>query len=67
MVKRARAERADELVGKGLHRRVAHAGTAAEGAHVVSDRVQEVGLAEAGRGVEEEWVISLARELRDGQ
>ena len=34
---------------------------------VVADRVQQVGLAEAGRAVEEERVVGLAGQLGDGE
>ena len=44
---------------------VAHAQAAAVRADVVADRVQEVGLAEAGRAVEEERVVGLAGQLGD--
>ncbi len=66
-VDRAGAERGDEVVGERLGGRVADGGAAAEGEHVVADRVQEVGLAEPRRGVEEERVVGLARKLGDGE
>ena len=61
------AERADEVVGEGLGRRVADRGAAAEVQDVVADRVQQVRLAEPGRRVEEQRVVGLAGDLGDGQ
>ena len=42
-------------------------GAAAEGEHVIADRVQEMGLAQPRRRVQEQRVVGLARELGDGQ
>ena len=64
---RARAERGDEVIGEGLDGRVADGGAAAEREHVVADRMQQVGLAEPGRRVDEQRVVRLARELGDRQ
>ena len=64
-LQRARAERGDELVGERLDGRVADGRAVAERVHVVADRVQQVGLAEAGRRVQEQRVVGLARELGD--
>ncbi len=61
------AQRGDELAGEGLGGRVADAETGRVGGEVVGDRDQEVGLAEAGRAVEEERVVGLRRRLGDGQ
>ena len=63
----AGAKRGEELVGEGLDRRVADGEAGAVGADVVADRVQEMGLADAGRAVEEERVVGLPGQLGDGQ
>ncbi len=60
-------EGGDELVRERLDRRVADAQPVARGADVVADRVQEVGLADAGRAVDEQRVVGLAGELGDGE
>ena len=60
-------QRRDELVREALGGRAAHAQAAAVVADVVADRVQQVGLAEAGRPVEEERVVGLAGQLGDGE
>ena len=57
----------EELVGEGLDRRVADAEPAAVGEDVVADRVQQVGLADARRSVDEERVVGVAGELGHGQ
>ena len=64
-VERARRERADEVIGEGLDGRVADGRATAERMHVVADRVEEVGLTEAWRGVQEQGVVGLAGELGD--
>ena len=66
-VDRLGAQRADEVVGEGLGGGVADGGTTAVVQDVVADGMEEVGLAEAGRGVEEEGVVGLAGELGDGE
>ena len=63
-VERSRPERPDEVVGERLDGRVADDRAAAEREDVVADRVEEVGLAEARRGVQEQRVVGLAREAR---
>ena len=59
----AALERADEVVGERLDRRVAGGQAGAVLVHVVGDRVQEVGLAEPGRAADEERVVGQARHL----
>ena len=54
----------EELVGERLDRRVADAEAAAVGEDVVADRVQQVGLADAGRPVDEERVVGVRRGAR---
>src|SRR3954447_1018336 len=63
-VDRVAAERGDELVREGLDRRVADVQPGAARPDVVADRVQKVRLADAGRAVDEEWVVGLAGKLR---
>ena len=63
----ARLQRGDEVVREGLGGRAAHAQAAAVRGDVVADRVQEVGLAEAGRAVEKQRVVGLAGQLGDGE
>ena len=60
------ADRVDELVGELLAGDVAHLGAGVEAAHVVPDRVQQVGLAEPGVAVDQQRVVGLARRLGDG-
>ena len=64
---RAALERADELVGEGLGGRVEHGHPAAVVAHVVGDRVQQVGLAEPGRPADEQRVVGQPGHLGDGE
>ena len=60
------ADRVDELVGELLAGHVAHLGAGVEAADVVSDGVQQVGLAESGVAVDQQRVVGLARGLGDG-
>src|SRR5947209_18295335 len=55
------------MVREVLEGGVADGGTAPEREHVVSDRVQEMRLAKAGRCVQEQRVVGLAGVLRDRQ
>ena len=64
---RAALERADELVGEGLGGGVEDGEPAAVVAHVVGDRVQEVGLAEPGRAADEQRVVGEPGHLGDGE
>ena len=61
------AHRVDEAGGELLDRGVADAQPRAVALDVVADRVQQVGLAEPGRAVQEERVVRLGRQLGDGQ
>ena len=61
------AERVDEVVHEGLARHVADGELRGVLAHVLRDRLQEVGLAEAGAAVDEERVVRLRRRLGDGE
>ena len=63
----AALDRADEVIGEGLDRRVADGDPAAVLGDVVRDRMQQVGLAEAGRAADEERVVGQARHLGDGE
>ena len=63
----AAVEGAQEAVGERLGRRVADGESTAVRAHVVADRVQQVGLADTGRAVEEERVVGDGRLLGHGQ
>ncbi len=54
-----------ECVREALGRRGTHAQPAAVGAHVVADRVQQVGFPQARRAVEKERVVGLAGQLGD--
>ena len=58
-------ERADEVVGERLHRRVADGQPVAVGGDVVGDRVQQVRLAEPGRAADEQRVVGERRHLGD--
>src|SRR5215211_2622543 len=60
----ARAQRVDERARELVDCRVAHRQAPTEAAHVVPDRVQEVGLAETGWPVYEQRVVGLGGELR---
>ena len=53
---RPRSEGADEVVRERLGRGVANRGSAAEHVHIVADRMEEVGLAEPRRRVQEQRV-----------
>ena len=55
------------MVGERLDGRVADDGAVAERQHVVADRVEQVGLAEARRGVQEQRVVGLPGKLGDRQ
>ena len=57
----------DELVHERLGGDVAHPLVAEHGAHVVADRVEQVGLAEPGGPVDEQRVVGPARALGDRQ
>ena len=57
----------DELARELLDRRVAHAQPGSVAGDVVADRVQQVGLAEPRRTVQEERVVRLRRQLGDGE
>jgi hypothetical protein len=61
----ARTERPDEVVGERLDSCVTDLGGAAERGYVVADRVEEVGLSEPGRRVQEERVVGLPGEFGD--
>jgi len=60
------ADRVDEVVEEVLRGDVADPHLGVVRVDVVADGVQEVGLAEAGRPVDEERVVGLARGLRNG-
>ena len=64
---RAAVERADEVVGERLDRRVADGQPVAVVGDVVGDRVQQVRLAEPGRAADEERVVGEAGHLGDGE
>ena len=55
------AQGGDELVGEGLGGGVADDQAGGVGVQVVGDRRQQVGLAEPGWSVQEEWVVGLRR------
>ena len=59
------AQRVDEVVGELLGRHVPHVPRVAELRGVVTDRVQQVGLAEPGAAVDEQRVVRLRRRLGD--
>ncbi len=59
------AHRVDELVHHRLGRDVADPLAGEQLAHVVTDRVQQVGLAESGRAVDEQRVVGPSRALGD--
>ena len=59
------AERVDEVVHERLARDVAGGEVAGVLGHVGGDRLEEVGLAEAGAAVDEERVVGLRRRLGD--
>ena len=61
------ADRVDEFVHERLGGDVAHPLVPEHGADVVPDRVQEVGLAQPGRAVDEQRVVGPAGALGDGQ
>ena len=61
----AAVQRADEVVGERLDGRVAGGQAVAVLVDVVGDRVQQVGLAEAGRAADEERVVGQAGHLGD--
>ena len=63
----AALERADEVVGERLDGRVADGQPGAVLGDVVGDRVQQVGLAEAGRAADEERVVGQAGHLGHGE
>ena len=63
----AAADGLDELRRELLDGRVADAQAVAVALDVVADRVQQVRLAEPGRAVDEERVLGLGGQLRDGQ
>ena len=60
------ADRVDEVVGELLGAHVAHPGPGEQARAVVADRVQQVGLAQAGLAVDEQRVVRLGRRLGDG-
>jgi len=60
-------QRAYEVVGETLDRRVARGGSVTVRRDIVGDRVQEVGLAETGRAADEERVVCETRHLGDRQ
>src|SRR5205814_10488172 len=60
----AAVQRPDERVGEGFDGRVADGEAGAVAQDVVADRVEERGLADAGRPVDEEGVVRLAGRLR---
>ena len=62
--RRRRAAPPTNSLVKRLDGRVADGQAAAVGAHVVADRVQQVRLADAGRAVDEQRVVGLARAAR---
>ena len=61
------AERVDEVVHERLARHVARRRALRVLAHVLADRLQEMGLAEPGAAVDEERVVRLGRRLGDGE
>jgi hypothetical protein len=63
----ARLDRAHELGRELLDGRVTDGQAGAEAPDVVADGVQEVRLAEPGPAVDEERVVGLAGQLRDGE
>ena len=60
------ADAVDELVGELLRADVPDARALVEGAGVVADRVQQVGLAQSGAAVDEQRVVGAGRLLGDG-
>ena len=60
-------ERAEEVVRERLGGRVAHGRAAAVRGDVVGDRVEQVGLAEAGRPADVQRVVGEAGHLGDGE
>src|SRR4029450_11318393 len=61
------AEGVDEVVHEDLARHVARGQVAGVLADVARDRLKEMGLAEPGAPVDEEWVVGLGWRLRDRQ
>src|SRR5215211_4248108 len=61
------AQRGDELGGELLARRVPDRELGVVAVEVVRDRAEEVGLAQPRSTVEEQGVVGLARQLRDGE
>jgi hypothetical protein len=59
------ADRIDEVVGELLAAHVANAGATEQAAHVVTDRVEQVGLAQPGVAVDEQRVVGLAGRFGD--
>src|SRR5437588_9170300 len=66
MGQRTRAEGTYEVIGECLDGRVADVCPAERG-EVIADRVQQVGLAETGRGVQKQRVVGQPRELCDSE
>jgi hypothetical protein len=60
---RVRADRVDVLVHEGLGGDVPHHVVLVVVVHIVPDGVQQVGLAEARRAVDEQWVVRAGRSL----
>ena len=60
-------DRVDEVVRELFAGDVFHADARIQRLRVVSDAVQQVRLAEARFSVDEEWVVCLGRQLRDGE
>ena len=66
-LERLTVERRDEAVRERLDGRVADGRCGLEGRDVVRDRVQQVGLPESWRRVQEQRVVGLTGRLGDGQ
>ena len=66
-VRVAAVDGADEVIGERLRGGVADGRAGAVGRDVVRDRVQEVGLAQAGRAADEERVVGEPGHLGDGE
>ena len=64
---RVRTDRVDELVQEDLGRDIPHLVVGVVLLDVVADRVEQVGLAEPGRPVDEQRVVRPCRRLGDGE
>ena len=65
--RRVGSDRVDVLVEEGLGADVAHDVVLVVAMHVVTDRVQQMGLAEAGRAIDEQRVVAAARCFGDAR